>query len=102
MTISELCYELYKINWMKDHVSVQEQMDSLKNYYEDSKMDTVPTTYQQILEEFGYRGEMYVCFKEFLENEYQVKEFIKKLLGNNNLFKDYEADLADMKKNSDN
>lgn len=92
MTISGLCYELYKIDWMQ-RISPERQMDNLKTYYEDAKEDTESTTYEEIIEEFGFDGELYVCFDEFLGAEYQDKEYMKELLDNNELYKEYLEDV---------
>ena len=92
MSIRDLCYELYKIDWLR-RISPERQMDSIKNYYEDQKMDDVETTYEEVLDEFGFGGEFYACFSEFLLAESRDTEYMEKLLGNEMLFNEYVADL---------
>jgi len=93
MTIKKLLYRLYRLDWMR-RISTERMMDFLKTYYEDSKMDTEPTTPEEVLEEFGFDGELYVSYEEFLESEYLDKDYIKGLLNNDDLYNEYLADLA--------
>ena len=41
------------------------------------------------LEEIGFNGEIYVCYDEFIDNEYQDKKYIRSLLDNEELFEEY-------------
>ena len=103
--IKELAYELYKLDWMR-RISTDRQMDKMKDYYEECvTIDLNPCTGDaelhctMSLEEYlnnidGYNGELYVCFKEFIDNEYQDEEFMKALFGgNNNLYQAYLEDI---------
>ena len=109
--IKELAYELYKLDWMR-RISTDRQMDIMKNYYEECvTIGLNPYTgdadlqYTMSFEDYlsdanGYNGELYVCFEEFIDNEYQNEEFIKTLFGdNNNLYQVYLEDIQCKKKN---
>ena len=88
--ISKLCYELCKIDWKHSHMITKErEMDSIKNYYEDLVDDDTEYTYNDYLEEFGYDGELYVCYEEFLETEYLDEDYICSLLDNEKLIAMY-------------
>ena len=92
--ISKLCYELYKVNWKHEHmITVDREMDSIKNYYEDLVDDDTEYTYNDYLEEFGYDGELYVCYEEFLEEEYFDEDYMCRLLNNKKLIDMYYKDL---------
>lgn len=92
--IKKLCYELYKVDWKYDMISKEREMDSLKSYYEYMEdMAFEEYTYNDYLEEFGYNEQLYVCYEEFLENEYLETNYIKHLLKNDKLFKLYLEDL---------
>lgn len=92
--IRQLCYELYKTDWKHDMISKEREMDSLKSYYEYMEdMAFEEYTYNDYLEEFGYNEQLYVCYEEFLENEYLETNYIKHLLKNDKLFKLYLEDL---------
>ena len=95
--ISMLCYELYKVDWKHSHmITVEREMDSIKDYYEClTDMDDMEYTYNDYLEEFGYDGELYVCYEEFLENEYRDEGYICSLLDNENLIDMYRKDLKE-------
>lgn len=92
--ISNLCYELYKVDWKHSHMITKErEMDSLKNYYEDLVDNDTDYTYRDYIEEFGYDGELYVCYEEFLDSGYLIEDYIKELLDNEKLFKMYLEDV---------
>lgn len=92
--ISKLCYELYKVDWKHSHMITKEvEMDSIKNYYEGLVDEDVEYTYNDYLEEFGYDGELYVCYEEFLENEYLEEDYICGLLDNAELIILYYQDI---------
>ncbi len=80
--IARLCYELYKVDFMK-RISAERQMDALKNAYESGQY------LMDYLEESGYDGECFVCFDEFMNAEFKDEEYIKGLLDNDKLFEEY-------------
>ena len=90
--IEELAYELYKLDWMR-RISVDRQMDAVKDYYGYLTGDDTDQSLTDYLEEFGYDGEFYACFDEFLENEYLDKEYMKALL-NDEAYMFYLSDLS--------
>lgn len=94
MTISELAYELYKIEWLSRY-SADTMSDFVKQYYNDCKIDSNDdSTLTEVFEEFGFDGEIYVCYEEFLDNEYQDKEYMRDLLDDDQ-YEDYLADIGD-------
>lgn len=93
--ISKLCYELYKIDWKHSHMITKDrEMDSIKNHYEVFINNETEYTYNDYLEKFGYDGELYVCYEEFLNAEYLMEDYIKELLDNDDLFMMYLEDLT--------
>lgn len=95
--ISRLCYELYKVDWKRNHmITADREMDSIKDYYEGLvDMDDTEYTYNDYLEEFGYDGELYVCYEEFLETEYLEDDYICGLLDNEKLIAMYYQDIRE-------
>ena len=94
--IRKLCYELYKVDWKHSHMITKDrEMDSIKNYYEGLVDDDTDYTYNDYLEEFGYDGELYICYEEFLETEYQDEDYICSLLDNENLIDMYRKDIKE-------
>ncbi len=91
MDIKELCYELYKMDWMQ-RISAERQIDALRNYYQETpEEDRGSYTFNDFIYENGYDGELYVCFSEFSEVEFLDKEYIRSLLDNEKLFAEYET-----------
>lgn len=94
LMIQNLCYELYKVDWKHSHmISKEREMDVIKNYYEEGIFFAYEGSFTSYLEEVGYDGELYVCFEEFMETEYQDEEYILLLLANDRLSKLYLEDL---------
>jgi hypothetical protein len=94
MDISKLCYELYKIDWKHSHgITKDREMDSLKNYFEDVVFDD-EYSYESYLEDFGYEGQLYVCFDEFYDNEFQDEEYMCELLDNEKLIDKYRQHIV--------
>lgn len=97
--ISKLCYELYMVDWKRNHmITVDREMDSIKDYYEfivESDYNENLYTYDDYIEEFGYDGELYVCYDEFLENEYLEDDYICGLLDNEKLIAMYYKDIKE-------
>lgn len=94
MNISKLCYELYKVDWKRSHITHDIEMDNIKDYYEGLVDSDDEYTYEDYVFEFGYDGMLYACYDEFLNAEYLDKEYIRYLLDNEKLIKMYLADIA--------
>ena len=94
--ISRLCYELYKLDWKRSHmITYEREADSVKDYFEglvDGNGSDREYTYADYIEEFGYDGELYVCYEEFLDCEYTDETYIKNLLDNDVLFAMYKKE----------
>lgn len=93
MTIRELAYELYKMDWMR-RISCSIQMDTLKDYYQETtEEDREEYTFEDYILEYGYSGQLYACYEEFLGEEYFDKAYVRSLFNNNELFAEYQQDL---------
>ena len=94
--LSKLCYELYKLDWKHSHmITYEREADSVKDYFEglvDSNGSDREYTYADYIEEFGYDGELYACYDEFLDSEYRDEDYIKGLLDNDVLFAMYKEE----------
>lgn len=96
MDIRKLCYELYKIDWKHSHMITKErEMDSIKDYYEGLIDNDSEYTYEDYIEEFGYDGELYVCFEEFCDAEYYDVDYMRTLLDNDRLINIYHEDIEE-------
>ena len=95
MDIRKLCYELYKIDWKHSHITKEREMDSIKDYYEGLIDNDSEYTYEDYIEEFGYNGELYVCFEEFCDAEYYNVDYMCTLLDNDGLINIYHVDIEE-------
>lgn len=93
--LKAIAYALYKIHWTTTHIPVETQLAEyrlyqltlLEDYDPDSlDWDTYIPTFDDWLFEQGYGGEIYVCFNEFLDCEYQDVEYMEFLLCKNSVF----------------
>lgn len=96
--IRPLIYELYKTDWLR-RISPERKMNAIKDYYEylDSEHDN--PSFEDYINEFGYDGEIYACFEEFLDSEYKDENYIKSLLSDSHHL--YELYMKDMTAMSD-
>ena len=94
MTIRELAYELYKMDWMR-RIPCGIQMEVLKEYYQKTtEEDREVYTFEDYVLEYGYSGQLYVGFNEFLRAEYLDELYMKSIFyKNDKLFKEYQEDL---------
>lgn len=97
MNITKLCYELYKSDWKRKHLTPRMEKDSIKDYYSGLVDSDSDYTYDDYLNEFGYGGELYVCYKEFYENEYQDVSYMCWLLDDDKLIEDYIYDVKQIR-----
>lgn len=92
MDIKTLAYTLYKIDWLR-RISHDRIADLVKNFYDDTKeLEPDAYTLSDYFEEYGFNGETYVCFDEFIDSEYRDKGYIKTLL-NESQYNEYLKDL---------
>lgn len=95
MDIKKLCYELYKKDWVNSHISKARQYEAIRDYFEGLVDDEEEYTFDEYIEEYGYDGELYVCFDEFLDEEYLEEKYMCKLLKKKPLIKLYYSDIED-------
>ncbi len=83
-------YELYKEDWMNQNISPDDRFYTFRNYkLTQLADDEFNGSFEDYLWDNGgfLSGSLYVCFNEFLDAEYQDREYIKDLV--------YGADIAD-------
>lgn len=98
MNISELAYCLYIEDWKQTHGITRDiEMKNMREYYCDHKDDiynpTFGNTYRNYIDT-EYRGfGCYVSCNEFMDGEYKDESYIKDLLQDPVLIKEYMNDL---------
>lgn len=89
--IRQTAYKKYQHNWMISHHIDEKVMDqTIQEYVADIAEDEVP--FSEWLFERGFGGSIWVCLNEFLETEYQDKEYMKTLLTDDE-YQLYEVDI---------
>lgn len=95
LTVKKLTYELYKIDWLT-RITPTQMINEYKKYYDFINGEELEDyTFDAYLEEYGYDGEIYVCYEEFTRSEYLDKAFIKGLLNDENLYRKYLEDIGE-------
>ena len=89
--LKELAYELYKMHWTREHISKERQLAEYRSYYL-TKLEDYDDNYtlEDYLFDNGYNGELYVCFDEFIDAEYEDADYMSYLLGNSVFWKAYK------------
>lgn len=99
MSIKEKAYQLYKFNWLSSHGCTLD--DVLKKVWTIINHDgfdiDVEADLLDAFEEVGFNGEIYACFDEFINNEYQDNHYMECLLGGieSNDYKAYIKDIQE-------
>lgn len=79
-TIKQIAYEKYKLDWMLRHgYTLSDLMNELDQMQEESE-DTVSQLFTDWEYGFGFCSEIWVCYQEFLDSEYQDVGYMKELL----------------------
>jgi hypothetical protein len=80
MNIKQIAYERYKLDWLSRHgFSLSDLIKEVGEYMEESDEDIV-CSFDMWEHDCGFDGEIWVCFDEFLENEYQDIFYMMHLL----------------------
>lgn len=80
MNIKQVAYEKYKLDWMLRHGYTLTQLIEELAYYMEEANDDLETVYDVWEYDYGFGSEIWVCFDEFIVNEYQDKHYMKQLL----------------------
>lgn len=80
----EFCYQVYKVKWM-ERISPEHQLNNIIEWF---KNHSHTSTYEEYLASYGFDGEIYASFEEFLNNEYLDEKIMRELL-NDYFFEKY-------------
>lgn len=79
-TLERKAYERYQLDWLKNHnFSITDLLQEIESIPFSREVNIVEDKLAAF-EEIGFNGELYVCFNEFLDNEFQDKDYMKFLL----------------------
>ena len=92
MDIKEFAYELYKAKWIGSHCNLQIMEETIIDAFEDG------ISVQDYIREYGFKGsnECFVCYEEFIDNEYQDEDIMTEIFGGEEKYLDlWEKDLSE-------
>lgn len=97
MSIKEKAYQLYKIDWLSSHgYTLDDVLKKVWTIINHVGFDIeVEADLLDAFEEVGFNGEIYACFDEFIDNEYQDNHYMEYLLGGTES-NDYKAYIKDI------
>ena len=81
MNIVKIAYEKYKLDWMIGHDhTLYELMCHLDIMQEEEDKTAVYSLYKDWEYGFGFNGEMWACYDEFMDYVFYDKNYMKALL----------------------
>ena len=81
MNIKEIAYGKYKLNWMMEHgYTIEDLFKLVGEHLTDDPDWSLADAYDEWEMEDGFNGEIWCCFEEFLDYEYQDEEYMIMIL----------------------
>lgn len=81
MDIKKIAYEKYKLDWMMGHgYTLVDIMNELDDMQEDEPDTCVSNLFSDWEYEFGFESEIWACYDEFLECEFDDKDYMRTIL----------------------
>lgn len=96
MDIKKKAYEKYKLWWMINHeFTLKNLVDQIQSCVEEdgNKNINLESAFINWEDEYGFGGEIWACYDEFLDHEYKNKDIMKEILD----VKSYKIYLEDLK-----
>jgi hypothetical protein len=97
MNIRQIAYEKYKLNWMMEHgYTIVDLFECVGKHLIDDPDWSLADAYDEWELSDGFHGEIWCCFEEFLDCEYQDKEYMSLILDTGEYYeylKDMEEDV---------
>lgn len=98
--ISKIAYMLYKQDWINSNTTPEQRLENLRTYLDFTHEYLIESygnalSFEDWLEEGGYQpgGALYVCYDEFLDEEYRDEGYICSLLKNPEWIEQYKFDI---------
>lgn len=87
MNIREIAYAKYQLDWMMEHgYSIVDLITALRQHQTEDPEDfdqlsyPIDCLFEEWEEDSGFNGELWVCFDEFCDAEYEAAEYMSGLL----------------------
>ena len=83
MNIMKIAFNKYRLDWMLKHgYTLENLIDEIQNIHDDDPSMSLQECFDDFEIFIGFNNEIWNCYPEFLNNEYQDKEYMKELLTN--------------------
>ena len=81
MDITQVAYEKYKLQWMIEHgYTLTDLIKELNLIQEESEDSSVFQLFDDWEFGYGFGSEIWACYDEFMENEFQNPYYMQQLL----------------------
>lgn len=81
MNILLIAYEKYRLDWMKRHNhTITELIRALDQMQSDLPEESVSDLFDNFDNNYGFDGELWACFDEFMETEFRDDEYMATIL----------------------
>ena len=95
MNIRQIAYGKYKLNWMMEHgYTIEDLLRLVGEHIIDDPDLSLADAYDEWEVDDGFHGEIWACFEEFLDYEYQDKEYMSLIL-NTGEYYEYLKDMEE-------
>ena len=68
-------YETYKYNWIKEHINPETLYNEYLQFLLEKINNDSNETFENYLFNYGFKGEIYVSYDEYINNEYNEEEW---------------------------
>ena len=94
--ISRIAYDLYKHDWIDEHMTSEQYLTTLRQYYiyasECQCADEEPLGFEDWVFFNGSNHQLFASYDEFCSNEYLLTDYIEDLLMDSSLINQYRKD----------
>lgn len=90
--IQEKIYRAFQMYWLVDHGITMDEIFHLAAEWRAN--ETEDYSFESYLEEHGFQGSIYPCADEFLGAEYQMRDYIRTILPDDNDYVEYLKDIG--------
>jgi hypothetical protein len=81
MNIKQIAYEKYKLDWLLKHgYTLADLISELDSMQEADPCESISRLFNDWESDFGFSSEIWACYQEFLDNEYQDEGYMRQLL----------------------
>ena len=80
--IKDISYHKYQLRWMMDHgYSLEDLVEKMTEIFKEyDEFFSPESCYELFVSDYGFGGELFVSYQEFLDSEYRDKDYIKSIL----------------------